>query len=76
MDQGDRDLRDALAEIAAAGGATVAIDPAIQGRSTIRLKQVRWDHAFDTVVRVHGLDWTRDADTLKVFPRKKAAGSR
>lgn len=72
LDYRDRDLNEGLAEIAASGGAAVVIDPAVGGRITIKLKQVRWDQAFDVVGRLNGLDWRRDGDTLKVFPRKKA----
>jgi hypothetical protein len=68
-----RDLKEALAEIAAVGRATVALDPIIAGRVTLKLNQVRWDQAFDVVVRVNGLDWSREGDSLKVFARKKTA---
>jgi hypothetical protein len=71
-----RDLSDALAELAASGGATVVVDPAVRGDVVLKLNQVRWDQAFDIVVRVNGLDWTRDGDCLRVFPRKGSAESR
>jgi hypothetical protein len=64
----DTDLRKALAELAAEGGATVTLDSAIAGHLTLKLNQVRWDQALDIVVRVNGLDWARDGKTLKVFP--------
>lgn len=63
-----RDLSEALAELAASGGATVVIDPSVRGNVVLKLNQVRWDQAFDIVVRVNGLDWTRNGDSLKVFP--------
>jgi len=71
-----RDLREGLAELAAVGGATVVIDPAVEGNVVLKLNQVRWDQAFDIVVRVNGLDWTRDGDSLKVFPGRGSAESR
>ena len=71
-----RDLREGLAELAAFGGATVVIDPAVAGNVVLKLNQVRWDQAFDIVVQVNALDWTRDGDTLKVFPRKRGAEPR
>jgi tetratricopeptide (TPR) repeat protein len=71
-----RDLSDALAELAASGGATVVIDPTVRGDVVLKLNQVRWDQAFDIVVRVNGLDWTRDGDSLKVFPEKRSPESR
>jgi hypothetical protein len=70
-----RDLGEALAELAASGGATVVLDPHVRGNVVLKLNQVRWDQAFDVVARVNGLDWTRDGDSLKVFPAKKSAGT-
>jgi tetratricopeptide (TPR) repeat protein len=71
-----RELREGLAELAAVGRATVVIDPAVEGNVVLKLNQVRWDQAFDIVVRVNGLDWTRDGDSLKVFPGRGSAESR
>lgn len=65
----DNELRKALSEIAALGDATVEIDPSVAGDVTIRLVQVRWDQAFDIIVRVNGLDWAQDGPSLRVFPK-------
>ena len=69
VDFRDSELRKTLSEIAALGDATVDIDPLVVGHVTIRLNQVRWDQAFDIIVRVNGLDWTQDGPSLKVFPK-------
>jgi tetratricopeptide (TPR) repeat protein len=66
-----RDLREALAELAAAGNARVAIAPGVVGRVVLKLNEVRWDQAFDLLARVNGLDWGRDGDTLEVFPHRR-----
>jgi hypothetical protein len=71
-----RELREALMEVAALGHATVDLDPAVEGGVVLKLDQVRWDQAFDTVARVNGLDWTRDGGVLKVFPRRRGSESR
>lgn len=63
-----RDLREGLAELAAAGGVKVVIDPVVRGDVVLKLNRVRWDQAFDIVVRVNALEWTREGDALKVFP--------
>lgn len=65
-----RALREGLAELAAWGGATVVLDPAVRGEVVLKLNQVRWDQAFEIVVRVNGLDWTQDGKILKVFPAR------
>jgi hypothetical protein len=70
VDASARDLREVLSEMAAAGGARLDIDPGVEGRVTLRLKQVRWDQAFDVVARLNGLDWTEDGANRRVFPRR------
>jgi hypothetical protein len=72
----ERDLREGLAELAAVGGLQVELDPKVAGQVTLRLSRVRWDHAFDIVTHVNGLEWTRDGDNLKVFPRNRGTGAR
>lgn len=71
LDHQSRDLREGLADLATQGGATVEIDPILRGRSTIRLVNVPWDQAFDVIVKVHGLDWSRDGNRLKVFQKPR-----
>ena len=69
VDFRDSDLRKTLAELAQLGAATVVVDPAVSGRVTLRLKEVRWDQAFDIVARVNGLEWSEEGKVLKVtFP--------
>ena len=56
-----KDLREALTELAATGGAAVVFDPSVQGTMVFKLNQVRWDQAFHIVVAINGLDWTQRA---------------
>jgi hypothetical protein len=65
----DSELRKTLSRIADLGDATVDIDQFVAGHVTIRLHNVRWDQAIDIIVRVNGLDWTQDGQSLKVFPK-------
>jgi len=71
LDYKDRDLRDAFADLATTGGATVEVAPEIKGRVTIKLTEVPWDQAFDLIVKTQGLDWSRDGNTLKVFQKPR-----
>jgi len=66
VDFRDSDLKKTLAEIAHLGGATVDFDPAVSGKVTIRLNEVRWDQAFEIVARTNGLDFSEEGNVLKV----------
>jgi hypothetical protein len=71
----NRDVREALQSLAQEGGATVVIDEGITDRVTLLCSRVRWDQAFDVVARSHGLDWSRNGDTLVVARRPGAAAA-
>jgi hypothetical protein len=45
------------------------VAPGIRGLVTIRPVQVRWDHAFDVIVNINGLSWSREGDVLSVRQR-------
>lgn len=76
VDYSSRELREVLSDVAGSSGASLEIDPVVGGRVTLKLKQVRWDQAFDVVVWINGLDWAQDGTNLKVFPRKASVESR
>jgi hypothetical protein len=69
IDYKDRDLRDALEDLAAQGAATIDIDPVLKGRITIKLSEVPWDQAFDVIIKTNGIEWSRDGNAVKVFRR-------
>jgi hypothetical protein len=71
VDVNDRDLVALLSSIARNGGATVAADPSVAGKVTLKLAGVPWDQAFDIVAGVNGLDWTRDGGVIRVTPRSR-----
>ena len=54
-----KDLVETLREIAAHGRASVEVPEGVMGKVTIRLEKVPWDQAFDLLVRLNGLTWTR-----------------
>jgi type II secretory pathway component HofQ len=63
----DTDLREVLAKLAQEGGVRmIGLDPAIQGRVTLKLDAVPWDQAFDIVLSVNNLEWSREGDLLTV----------
>jgi hypothetical protein len=59
-------LEDALRQIARAGGMGVEVGPGVAGRMTFKLEGVKWDQAFDLVVRINGLSWTQKNGVLRV----------
>ena len=50
----------------------MVLDPVVSGRVTLKLNRVPWDQAFDVVVRVNGLAWSRQGGVIRVAPRPKA----
>jgi len=66
-----KDLVEALGEIAAHGHAHVEVPEGVTGRVTLFLHEVPWDQAFDLLVRLNGLTWTRTGDVIRVeMPRR------
>ena len=71
FDYHDKDLIEAMREIAAHGGARVEVDEDVRGRVTFKLDRVPWDQAFDVLALVNGLGWTRTGDVIQVHPRRR-----
>jgi type II secretory pathway component HofQ len=61
-----KELVEALREIAAHGRASVEVADGVMGKVTLKLNDVPWDQAFDLLVRVNGLAWTRTGDVIRV----------
>ena len=62
----DRDLRDALREIAAAAGYEVTFEGDVQGKVGLWWKDISFERAFSRLASQNGLDWTQNGKTLKV----------
>jgi hypothetical protein len=69
FDYKDKDLIEALHEVAARGHASVEVPEGVMGRVTFMLNDVPWDQAFDLLVRLNGLTWTRTGDVIRIEPR-------
>jgi hypothetical protein len=67
-----KDLVETLREVAARGQASVEVAEGVVGRVTFMLNDVPWDQAFDLLVRLNGLTWTRTGDVIQVQPRRRA----
>jgi hypothetical protein len=71
----DKDLIEALRELAANGRASVEVPEGVAGRVTFKLEDVPWDQAFDLLARVNGLTWSRTGDVIRVgFKKRERAG--
>jgi hypothetical protein len=68
----DKDLVETLREVAAHGRASVEVPAGVMGKVTFRLDEVPWDQAFDLLVRLNGLAWTRTGDVIRVEPPPRA----
>jgi len=71
FDYAQRDLIEALRELAANGRASVEVPEGVAGRVTFKLEDVPWDQAFDLLARVNGLTWSRTGDVIRVGLRKR-----
>jgi hypothetical protein len=67
----NKDLALALREVAANGRASVELAQGIGGHVTFKLIDVPWDQAFDLLVRVNGLTWSRAGDVIRVGFREQ-----
>lgn len=55
LDLQDTDIRAALRMLSEIKHINLVIDREVQGRVTVRLKDVSWDEAFNTVLALRGL---------------------
>lgn len=62
LDVKDADLHNVFRLIAEAGGASIAVADDVKGTITLRLRQIPWDQALDTVVRLEKLHLERQGD--------------
>ena len=64
----DVEIRAVLQVLADFNGANLVVSDAVQGRVTLRLQEVPWDQALDTVLRSKGLGKRLDGNVLMVAP--------
>jgi type II secretory pathway component HofQ len=72
FDYRDKELVETLREVAAHAHASVEVPEGVMGRVFFKLDEVPWDQAFDLLVRLNGLTWTRTGDVIRVEPRRRA----
>jgi type II secretory pathway component HofQ len=65
------DLHDVLRMLAELGKVNVVVADEVQGKVTLRLRDVPWRVALDTVLSTHGLGQERQGNVLRVAPLKQ-----
>jgi len=64
----DADLRMVLQTFSKIAQMEIAVDPSVEGKVTVDLREVPWDQALDLVLRINGLGWVKEDGALRVAP--------
>ena len=73
LDLKEADVIDVLRYFAEVGQRNLVVDPDVHGDVTVRLIDVSWTSALETVLKSQGLGMTDDGGVLWVAPREKLA---
>ncbi|MCA9664482.1 MAG: type IV pilus secretin PilQ [Myxococcales bacterium] len=69
LDFKDADIHNILRLLSDVGNVNIVTSDAVQGRVTIRMKNVPWDQALDVILRAKGMGMVREGNLLRVAPR-------
>ena len=64
----DADLQMVLQTFSKTAQIEIAVDPSVEGKVNVDLKDVPWDQALDLVLRINGLGWEKEDGALRVAP--------
>ena len=70
----DADIHDVMGSFSRITPFTIEVDPAIEAVVTVRVNQVPWDQVFDLILRLNGLSYSNQGDTLTVYRVTEATG--
>ena len=76
LDFTNADLRAVLRTFGDISGLNVVLDPKVEGRVNLSLKQVPWDQALDTILRSNGLGYEMDGTSIHIAPPSVLAAAR
>ena len=68
LDFQDADLRSVLRIFAEIGSLNIVIDPNVEGRVDVALRDVPWDQALDLILRSNRLGYIVDATIIRIAP--------
>lgn len=69
----DIEVRSVLQLIADFTGLNVVVSDSVQGKLTLRLKNVPWDQALDIILKTKGLDKRKSGNVLLIAPTEEIA---
>lgn len=64
------DLHNVFRLLGDVGGVNIVVSEDVRGAVTLKLRRVPWDQAFDAIVKLQGLEVTRDGNLYLVMPRR------
>jgi hypothetical protein len=64
----DADIKDVLKTFSVVTGINIALDPLVEGKVTVELRNIPWDQALDVVLRTNDLGVEAEGDVLRVVP--------
>ena len=64
----DADLQKVLEVFSKIAPVEIIVEPSVTGSVTVDLRDVPCDQALDLILRINGLGWAREGDTLRVAP--------
>ena len=62
------ELRAVLRTFAEISSLNIVIDPAVEGRVDVALRDVPWDQAFALILQTNGLEYTLDGTIIRIAP--------
>jgi hypothetical protein len=71
LDYVNADIRNIFRLLAEAGKVEIIPAPEVRGTITLRLIEVPWDEALDSILNVHNLKKVRDGNRIRIFPQPK-----
>ena len=69
IEMADMDVRDALRFIMDESGINMIITDGVQGKLSLKLRQVPWDQALVAIMKARGLGYSRQGSILRIAPQ-------
>ncbi len=76
LDFKDADIQNVLRILADVSGLNIITTDDVQGKITMRLVEVPWDQALDSILKARGLDMVRDGNIIRVSTVEKLKDER